>query len=460
MTEPSTDAITGAAARDGGGGGGIEEPLDQPGISGPPWMGYAAVAAAVVLLIVAVLRGQQLQRLGHRIEMLASPFTATWGALWSPWLLVAAALAVLLVWWWVPATEQMRWPRVLAGAGLWGLVWPVVLQLSSGWDSLYEILGDDRAYLPVAQSITSPAEFLSTFVDRIHDFPTHTAAHPPGAVLSHWIFDEIGGGRSDVLTAAFLLIAASAAPAALVAMDRIAGRAATRRAAPFVGLAPAAIWIASSPDAMFMGVVAWAVMFGAVAITTSGNASRAAAVGSGLFAGASFSLSYGMSLLLAPLWALVVLAVLRKRFEPLVWATLGLAVVPVLFMLAGFNWWDGANATREHYQAGVASRRPLSYFVFANVAVLAATAGPAAVAGIARLRHRASWWLVGGALVGVAAANFSGLSKGEVERIWLPAIPFLLLACTAFVSRGERRAWLGLQLAVGIAMQFWIRSPW
>lgn len=438
----------------------IPEEVRDPAVSGPPRLGRNAVIAAAVLVLIAILWGRSLQTVGADIEMTASPFTATWGVLWSPWLLVAAAMAVVLVRWWVPAVEHLEWRHVLFGAGAWALLWPVVLQLSTGWDSLYEILAEERAYLGVAQSIDSPASFLANFVDRIHDVPTHVAAHPPGAVLAHWAVDLVGGGRSDVLTATFLVIAASAAPAALIAMDRIAGRAAARRAAPFVGLAPAAIWIATSPDAMFMGVIAWAVALGAVAVTTEGSVSRLAAIGSGLLAGAALSLSYGSMLLLGPLWALAVWTLLRRRAEPLVWAAAGFAIIPALFAAAGFDWVAGFTATREHYRSGVADRRPLTYFVVANVAVIAAVIGPAAVAGITRLRHRPTWWLVGGAVAGITVANFSGMSKGEVERIWLPAVPFLLLACTVFGTRAERRGWLGAQLALGIVAQLVLRSPW
>lgn len=428
--------------------------------SGPARLGHLAVAAAIALMAAAILRGQALQRADVPIQMMAAPFAATWGVLWSPWLLVAAAMAAALVRWWVPAVERIRWRHVLTGAWAWALLWPVLLQLTTGWHSLYDVLADDLAYLGVARSIDDPADFLASFVDRIHDAPTHVAAHPPGAVLVHWLVDRLGGGRSDVLTATFLLVAASAAPAALIAMDRIAGRDAARRAAPFVGLAPAAIWIATSPDAVFMGVIAWAVALGAVAVTTEGQVCRAAATGAGVLAGAALSLSYGSMLLLGPLWALAVLALVRKRPEPLAWAAAGFAVIPVLFMAAGFDWYDGFLATRDHYREGVADDRPLSYFVFANVAVIAAVVGPAAVAGIVRLRDRATWCLVGGALAGIAVANVSGMSKGEVERIWLPAVPFLVLGCTVFATRRERRGWVGAQLAVGMLMQLVIRSPW
>ena len=271
----------------------------------------------------------------------------------------------------------------------------------------------------------------------------------------------MGGGRSDVLTATFLVVAALAAPASLVALDRIAGRAAARRAAAFAGLAPAAMWIASSPDAMFMGVAAVAVALAAVAITSADRrAAHLAAAGAGLLAGLSLSFSYGAMLLLGPLWALAVLALQRRNWQPLVTAGAGFAVVPLVFMAAGFNWFAGLEATRVAYLAGVAPERPDRYFIVSNLVVLAVAIGPATVAALVWLRDRSAWWLVGGALAGVVAADLSTMSKGEVERIWLPAVPFLLLATSAIRGRTARRAWLAAQLGLGLLLTAVLDSPW
>ena len=76
------------------------------------------------------------------------------------------------------------------------------------------------------------------------------------------------------------------------------------------------------------------------------------------------------------------------------------------------------------------------------------------------LRDRAAWWLVGGALAGVVAADLSTMSKGEVERIWLPAVPFLVLATCAIGGRTARRAWLAAQLGVGLLLTVVLDSPW
>lgn len=432
--------------------------------SNPPVPAAVALAVAAALLGVAVLWGQALDRAGVGIFLKAPPFVGEWRLLWSPALWWAVAMGVLLVGWWVPATERLRWGWVLAGAGVWGLLWPAALQWSEGWDSLYTVLGNRRAYLPTAQAIDSPAEFLRTFVDRLPGYPTHVKGHPPGATLAHWVVDRLGGGRSDVLTATFLLTAASAAPAALLSLDRIAGRDAARRAAPFAGLAPAAMWIASSPDAMFMGVIAWAVALGAVAITVPADRPRwhahVAAGGAGVLAGVSLSFSYGSMLLLGPLWALAILTIRRGDWRPLVTAAAGFSVLPLLFMSQGFDWFAGLAATRTAYLAGVAPGRPDRYFVLSNMVVTAVSIGPAAIAGLVWLRDRLAWWLVGGALTGILAANLSTMSKGEVERIWLPAIPFLVLATCAIRGRTARRAWLGAQLVVGLVLQATLDAPW
>jgi hypothetical protein len=66
---------------------------------------------------------------------------------------------------------------------------------------------------------------------------------------------------------------------------------------------------------------------------------------------------------------------------------------------------------------------------------------------------------VGGALVAVALADLSGLSKAEVERIWLPLVPWVLLA-TSSLPAVRRRTWLGVQVAAGLALELAVIQPW
>jgi len=81
--------------------------------------------------------------------------------------------------------------------------------------------------------------------------------------------------------------------------------------------------------------------------------------------------------------------------------------------------------------------------------------------GLVRLRDRASWLLVGGALAAVTAATLSGYSKGEVERIWLPFAVWLLVACGALAgTRTSTRTWLAVQAAYTIVLTTALRTPW
>jgi len=147
---------------------------------------------------------------------------------------------------------------------------------------------------------------------------------------------------------------------------------------------------------------------------------------------------------------------------------LGLACVPVaatvgLAALGGFWWFDGLAATREAYALSLARVRPYHYFVVANLAAAAIAVGPAVWVGLTRLRRGEGWMLAAGALVAILLADLSGLSKAEVERIWLPFLPWLVVgAAAAFAeaSHSARRGWLGAQLAWALLVQALVVSPW
>ena len=427
----------------------------------PASVGALALGVAAALVAVAVVWGWHLINAGVPLFLEAPPFAGLWVWGWPPGLWFAAAMAVALVGLWPPTAERFRWSVVLVGAAASSLAWSVVLAASQGSAALWAPLATRFEYLPLARRVEDPGEFVRTFVDRLPRYPTHVKGHPPGAVLAFWGLDRIGSSDAAV-AAVVLVVAASAAPAALIAIDRLAGRAAARRSAVFVGLAPAVIWIATSADALVMGVAAWTVALGAVAATsTRGRAAVVGAgAGAGVLAGALLTLTYGAPTLLGPLWAVAGLTAWRRRWPPLVAMAAGTALLPAALALAGFDWVDGLDATRTAYLDGVAPGRPVSYFVVANLAALVVAVGPAAVVGAAWLRDRMVWLLVGGALAGVVAADLSGLSKGEVERIWLPLMPFIIVATCSIRGRAARRWWLAAQLGVAILLQAWLRSPW
>ena len=98
-----------------------------------------------------------------------------------------------------------------------------------------------------------------------------------------------------------------------------------------------------------------------------------------------------------------------------------------------------------------------------NAAALALACGPAVVVGLVALRDRRLWRVVGGAVAAVGLAALIGLSKGEVERIWLPFTVWLLAAGAVAVQRwGPRslRWWLGAQVTVALVLQAVFRTGW
>jgi hypothetical protein len=97
--------------------------------------------------------------------------------------------------------------------------------------------------------------------------------------------------------------------------------------------------------------------------------------------------------------------------------------------------------------------------VWLNLSALAIAVGPAIAPALRRLRTTGPALLVAGALAGVALADLSLLSKGEVERIWLPWVPWILVATLALPHR-RRHPWLAAQAATGIALQLALRSSW
>jgi hypothetical protein len=248
---------------------------------------------------------------------------------------------------------------------------------------------------------------------------------------------------------------AAAAPAALVAMRALADERAARRAAPFVALGPMAVWLGTSADALFCGVLAIGIALLVVACTSAARRrADVLALLAGLVLGAALLLSYGLAAL-----GLVALAVAcaTRAWRAAALACAGVAAVLLGFGAAGFWWPAGLQATHALYASGVAARRPYLDFLVISPAAFALVLGPAVFAGLARLRDRRAWILPAGALAALAVAELSGLSKGETERIWLPFAPWLLLATA---SLRAPRGWLAAQLALAIALQVGVRSPW
>jgi hypothetical protein len=280
-----------------------------------------------------------------------------------------------------------------------------------------------------------------------------------------------------------IAVGATTAVAVLVTARALAGEALARRAAPFLALAPAAVWMGTSADGYFAAVAAWFVALLALAVTTrTTRRSGAAALGAGLLFGLTCYLSYGLTLFAMIGTGVLVLG--RNRLRALPFLCAGVAVVPLAFTLAGFDWWEAYHLLVERYYQGAGGFRPYGYWVWANLACTVLVVGPAPVAGLRRsvavlVRERERLWpregsfpvrimsrhtpevrlalLVLVASLALLVADLSGMSKAETERIWLPFAAWLL-AAGALLPRP--RAWLAAQAAVALLLNHLLLTGW
>lgn len=408
--------------------------------------------AALILLARAIGRG--LYEDDPRILLGNAPLVGKADLHPEAWILPAVAFALAALAHGPVLAARLRLPRLLAAAYGAALAWPALLALGDGPDAISAPLATDYEYLAAVDRVGSPGAFLSSFAERLPEYPTHVKGHPPGMVLILWALDGIGLGGATAAAVLVLAVGALAAPAVLLALRDVAGEQAMRRAAPFVALLPGSVWIGTSADALFMGAGACAAALVVVATGRRDRTGDLLAIGGGLGFGALLMLTYGGVLLgTVPL----AVALLRRRVRPLLLAAAAAAVVLLAFLAAGFWWLDGLAATREQYELGVSQRRPYGAFLLISLAAFALATGPAAAGALARLRGSVTWALPGGALLAVAVADLSGMSRGETERIWLLFAPWLLTAAVAFP---RARPWLAAQLALALALQVGTRSPW
>ena len=425
-----------------------------------------AVACAVGLVLVAAVVGRALLARGTDIFLPWPPLLAAWMPHVGPGTPVAVAVAVLVTTRGPDLAAGLRWGPLLSAAYGTAVVWTLALALVDGWQrGIVERLSSSQEYLHDVSRVSDIPTMLRTFdqfilTDQPGHWTTHVGAHPPGVFLFYVVLDRLalgGGGPPGVVT---VLIGASAGVAVAVAVRALSGADLARRVVPFAVLFPGAVWVGVSADGMFAAVLAWGVALLAIGATSAGPRADGAALAGGLLLGWSLYQSYG--LVLGGLVALAVLVATRS-WRAAGWAALGVGVVVAAFTVAGFWWFTGLGLVRVIYAASIASTRPYAYFVWANLAAVVFAVGPAVVAGLRRAASRPRTLPLGAALLaagGLAAlllADASGLSKAEVERIWLPFTVWLVIPC-ALLPRA--RPWLAVQAGLALAVNHLLLTVW
>lgn len=429
-----------------------------------PFITVGALVAWASIVAIGRWWGLRLIAQGTKIVLPTPPVLGLPGPGFTPWLLVPITVGGALVAVAPTIVRRLSWRGLLVAAVAGAAIWSVSVALVDGpagltrgpsWSSEY---GHD-----VPRVAAAPGHFLRTFTAQIGDYEIHVRGHPPGMVLLLAGMDRAGLHGPGWEAALVILAGAVAAAAALVATRELAGECLARRAAPFLVLAPAAIWIASSADAFFLGITAWAVTLIVLAIRRTGRQSDQLALAGGLLLGMGLMLSYGVALVaLVPF----VVAVAARRWRPLVVAAAGVAVVLLTFLAFGFWWIGGLLATKHEYDV-LDLQRPYRYFVVNNLSAWALALGPATAVALTRLRDRRLWLLVGGGALAALAADVTGLSEGEVERIWLPFTIWVLLA-GAVLAGGDNelprwraaQGWLALQAASAIVLVSLVTTQW
>ena len=462
----------------------------EAGRRGPRLPGdLVAVLVGAALVATAAIHGWAEIRRGVTILVGWPPLLASWLPHFAPGGVAAVVVGLLVALAGPAVAARLRWGPLLALTYVASVAWTFGLALIDGYQvGIVDRLTTPTEYLVEVGRYPGLETFLSTFADRIVGMTpgtlvTHASGHPPLATLFYvWVGDLFGPG-GEPAGLATLLVGASASVAVAVTVGaigglrarrvdlpladdvRTAGRDLARRYLPFGVLFPGAVWVGVSADGMFAAVFAWGVAFLALGAVRRGVLGAALCLLGGVVLGGSLFLSYGLTAAgLVP----IVVAVLVRRWTPLIAGAVGAAAVVGVFTLGGFWWLDGYEQVKlRYYQVGeYGLLRPYTYWVWANLAALALAVGPAVFAGVRRLRRGgrgaaplAVLLLVGAVLLAVAVADLSGLSKSEVERIWLPFATWAMVACALLPPRSARW-WLLAQAVLAVAVNNLLLTTW
>lgn len=396
-----------------------------------------------------------------RLGTAAAPFTGYYrlqagpASLAAPALAGAVLLAVRRGW-----HERLGWGRTLLLGYLVGLAWALALAAVDGAAGLAGPVTHPQEYLrDVAAVGEDPGRFLREFVARSAEWTVATRQHPPGPVLLLWGLRPLGLS-AELLGLLITLIGCLTVPLVAASVRSLCGEPAARRLLPLLALAPWAVWTAVSLDGVTSTVCAAMLLCGVIG-SESGRSPWWAGI-AGLLLGSAALLSYSAAWLAATLLATYFL---RRRPLLIVLSGIG-ALVPLgLARLAGFDWADGLTAAQTDFSVRVGPERSWLLWLPLALLILAMACGPALWSSLRKVRNTPGWPFLVGAGMGVGFALVSGLSRGEVERSWLPFFPWLLVAAVAPEVPGgplPRTPVLlaGLAAAAAVVLQAVLATQW
>jgi hypothetical protein len=435
--------------------------------SGPSAREWRDAAGWGVLTLVGLAAVALAVEGGAQLGTASAPFLGRyrWEAGPASLLAPGMALTVLLVaargW-----LDGARWGVVLAWSYVAALAWALALALVDGPSGLTRSLGSPDEYLADLSRIDAgPVAFVRHFTADAGELSVATRGHPPGPGLLLWALHEAGVRDHLALGLLITAIGAATVPLVLGAVRGTCGDVAARRYVPVLALAPYAVWVAVSMDAVVatLGAAMAAVGVYASADDRTGWRSGLWAVVAGLLAGVAALFSYAVPWLG---FALVLLYFARRRPFLNVASGFG-ALVPLLVASypLGFSWVRGLSAAHADWESRVEPYRSVVWWSGISLVALLLAAGPPLYASLRKVRNTPGWPFLVGAGLAVLFSVLAGLARGGVEHAWLPFFPWLTLAAVA----PERQAGppvpaplllAGLGALVAVVVEAVLATPW
>ncbi|MDQ6648947.1 MAG: hypothetical protein M3Z02_02315 [Actinomycetota bacterium] len=386
---------------------------------GVGWLLLVGAGLALTALAVA---------LHARIGTASAPFTGRYRVKITPGTLLAPAVAVaVLAGVRARLHERLGWRWLMLTGYLAALAWALALAVVDGGSGLAAPVTDPQEYLRDLPAVAGhPARFLAGFVAASGHYTVATRQHPPAPVLLLAGIRQVGIVRPAAIGLAITLVGCLTVPLVAVATRSLCGAGAARRLVPVLVLAPYAVWVAVSMDAVTTAVCAAALTCGVLASEARRSPWWAAACGLLLGVGALFS--YAVAWL-----GVTVIVCYFVRRRPLLNIFTGLAALVPLALArgAGFVWPDGLTAAQADFSLRVEPHRSWLVWSLLDILLLLLACGPTAIAAVRKTRRTPGWPFLVGAGLAVGFALASGLSRGEVERSWLPFFPWLLVPAVA-----------------------------
>ncbi len=131
----------------------------------------------------------------------------------------------------------------------------------------------------------------------------------------------------------------------------------------------------------------------------------------------------------------------------------------LLALATGYDPIGTLQATSTYYGLSLARVRPYAYWWIGSPVGWALMTGPV-IAGAwliaARRRHPAALALV----AVIVIASVAGFTKAEVERIWLPFVPFGCVAAATVLPVSRTRAIAAALVAQGLVVSLLFQTIW